>query len=265
MGGQPTGGWAMADAGPAVALVPARGGSKRIPRKNVRLLAGHPLLAYAIAAARASGVFDEVYVSTEDVEIAEIAVRYGAAVIMRPAEFAADESPDIEWVWHALVTWEDGTVGDLHPSWSLLRPTAPFRTAETIQRAWSIWQAKGHRYSSLRAVEPTRAHPGKAWRLSASNSSGPLAPVLSYGLDDPPAHSRATQTLPAVYQQNASLEIAWTATVRHDYSISGDAVMPFFTEWPEGLDLNTEADWLLAEALVERGLAKLPAIEKAEI
>src|SRR3954453_21787497 len=86
-----------------VGLIPARGGSKRVPRKNVRVLAGHPLVAYTIASARESGVFDDIVVSTEDEGIAEIARYYGASVpFARPLQLAGDASPDIGWVTHAL-------------------------------------------------------------------------------------------------------------------------------------------------------------------
>ena len=86
-----------------VAFIPARSGSKRVPGKNVRPLAGHPLIAYSIAAALDSGIFSAVVVSTDSEEIAEIARHYGADVpFLRPVEFAGDTSPDIEWLEHAL-------------------------------------------------------------------------------------------------------------------------------------------------------------------
>ena len=110
----------------AVALVPARAGSVRVPGKNVRALAGHPLIAYSIAAARESGLFDAVLVSTDSEEIAAVARRYGAEVPgLRPAEMAGSGSSDIEWVRHVL----DGTAYEL---FSILRPTSPFRRGATI-------------------------------------------------------------------------------------------------------------------------------------
>ena len=239
-----------------IALIPARGGSKRIRRKNTRVLAGHSLLAYTITAALESGVFAEVYVSTEDGEIERIALSYGAEVVLRPAAFAADDSPDIEWVRHALLTCQ---LGEGTESWALLRPTSPFRSAETIRRAVSQWTAYGHDYHSLRAVEPVSQHPGKMWRMVVQpEQPGRIVPFCTYDLVDPPAHSRSTQSLPRVYVQNASLEIAWVETVTQRNSISGDRVMPFLTEGYEGFDLNSRDDWLFAEMLVERGLASLP-------
>ena len=125
-----------------VAFIPARGGSERIPGKNIRELNGHPLLAYAIAGAKHANRFDGIYVSTEDKKIAEMAKQYGAEVIDRPAMYAAADSPDIEWVRHAS---ERAFTGRMH-YWAdmivILRPTNPFRTRETIRRAISEWEAR---------------------------------------------------------------------------------------------------------------------------
>ena len=110
----------------AVAFIPARAGSERVPGKNVRALAGHPLIAYSIAAARESGLFDAIVVSTDSEEIAEVARRYGAEVpVLRPAEIATATSPDIEWVRHMLDAL--GREGRTFEIFSLLRPTSPFR------------------------------------------------------------------------------------------------------------------------------------------
>src|SRR5262245_20477732 len=104
-----------------VGLIPARAGSKRVPNKNVRVLNGHPLLAYSISAALDSGVFGKVLVSTESPEIAELARRYGADVpFLRPAELAGDKSPDIEWVQHTLRELQQR--GEHYDCFSILRP-----------------------------------------------------------------------------------------------------------------------------------------------
>src|ERR1051326_4425654 len=91
----------------AVAFVPARSGSKRLPDKNIKVLGGHPVMAYTIAAARASGVFSAVVISTDSERYAALAKHYGAeAPFLRPPGIAGDLSPDIEWVDHALTTLE---------------------------------------------------------------------------------------------------------------------------------------------------------------
>lgn len=244
-----------------VALIPCRSGSKRVPHKNIRHLAGHPLLAYTIAAARESGIFNRIVVSSDSDEYLATAGTYGEILIVkRPAEFAADNSPDIQWVLHAM-QYVPGTPD----AFSILRPTSPFRLPETIRRAWAQFQSEGlDSYDSLRAVEPVRQHPNKMW-LRKGEYIIPYAPFSVGGLNPAPqpGHSVPTQMLPPVLVQNASLEIAWTKTLTRYKTISGDHVMPFVTEGYEGFDLNTEQDWLLAEQLVREG-AMLPNVEHVE-
>jgi len=229
-----------------VALVPARRGSKRVPGKNLRQLAGLPLIAHTLLPAVSSGIFDRVVVSTDCAETAEIAARYGGEVpFLRPEELAADLSPDIDWVLHALRFLQ----GDRFDAFAILRPSSPFRTEETLRRAHSLFCSVDGA-DSLRAVEPCRQHPGKMWKLA-----GPLIEPL---LDDlgalPPWHSSATQSLPPVLAQNASLEIAWTRVPLKTGTIAGSRVVGFLTRDYEGFDINSPDDFLLAEALVERGI-----------
>jgi CMP-N,N'-diacetyllegionaminic acid synthase len=234
----------------AVALIPARAGSERVPGKNVRPLAGHPLLAYSIAAARESGLFEQVVVSTDSEEIASVATRYGAEVPdLRPAELGTATSPDIEWVQHML-----GVLPD-YELFSLLRPTSPFRSAATIRRAWDLFVAQAPPADSIRAVELTRQHPGKMWVLDGDL----MRPLLDQAAGEVPTHSRQYKSLPEVYVQNSSLEIAWTR-ITADGEIAGRCVMPFFTEGYEGLTIDYEEDWVLAERVVASGEAVLPEV-----
>jgi len=240
-----------------VALIPARSGSKRLPDKNVRCLAGHPLIAYTIAAALESGVFSAVIVSTDSERYAEIARHYGAEVpFLRPDAYAGDCSPDIEWVEFTLrrLEEEDRT----QDCFSILRPTSPFRTPETIRRAWAEFRAE-ERVDSLRAVEKCRQHPGKMWVVAG----GRMSPLLPLGPPDQPWHSSQYQALPEVYVQNGSLEIAWTRVVFRWRAIAGHLVIPFFTTGFEGFDLNDPLDWRIAEELVRTGEAVLPQVHQA--
>ena len=242
-----------------VALIPARAGSKRVPGKNIRLLAGHPLLAYTIAAARESGVFTAVIVSTDSESIALLARQYGAEVpFLRPVTMAGDLSPDIEWVRHTLDALE--AAGRGADCFALLRPTSPFRQAATIRRAWAEFVSGGRSIDSLRAVELCRQHPGKMWVLRERR----IVPLLADGPSNPPWHSMPYQALPPVYVQNASLEIAWRRTVSETDTIAGQAIRPFMTEGYEGFDVNDARDWWYAEHLVSRGEAALPSLVPAE-
>lgn len=247
----------MPDQSLIIALIPARAGSKRIRAKNIRMLGGHPLIAYTISTALESGVFSAVVVSTDSHEVAEIAQHYGAEVpFLRPEELAGDFSPDIEWVKHMLGRLERG--GRHYNYFSILRPTSPFRTAETILRAWQQFLSQTDVHS-LRAIEKCKQHPGKMWIVDGQR----MHPLLSHGPKDPPWHSTPYQALPEIYVQNASLEIAHTHVVFEQGSISGEVYMPFFTQDYEGLDINDIKDWLYAEHLLGTGEAKLPYIAQA--
>lgn len=240
-----------------VALIPARAGSQRVEGKNVKRLAGHPLLAYAIHAARASGVFVDVVVSTDSEEYAAVARDYGASVpFLRPAQYATATSPDIEWVTQAL---NELAARGTHPDcFSILRPTSPLRTAATLQRAWARFLAQPG-VDSLRAVERCAQHPGKMWVVRGER----MLPLLPLTPAHQPWHSSQYQALPEVYVQNASLEIAWTRVVRETGTIAGHAVMPFFTEGHEGLDINSPKDWWYLEYLIASGEAILPVLPHA--
>lgn len=240
-----------------VALIPARSGSKRVKSKNIKLLNGHPLIAYTISAAVGSGIFSNVIVSTDSEEIAEISRHYGAEVpFMRPGQYAGDFSPDIDWVRYTLERFQN--MGRDYDCYSILRPTSPFRQPETIRRAWGQF-VNGDGYHSLRAVELCKQHPYKMWVIEENR----LDPLLPDPTAKPPWHSRPYQSLPRVYVQNASLEISWTSVVYKYGSISGDVIMPFLTEEIEGFDINDEYDWIIAEYLIANGKACLPAVKQA--
>ena len=237
-----------------VALIPARSGSKRVPDKNIRALAGHPLIAYSIAAALQSKIFKTVLVSTDSERYANIARHYGAEVpFLRPAEISGDTSPDIEWVDFTLSTLRDN--GQNFECFSILRPTSPFRLPDTIQRAWQEFQVE-EGVDSLRAVEKCQQHPGKMWVVRGNR----MMPLLPMGLAGQPWHSSQYPSLPEVFVQNASLEIARTRVVFEEKTIAGNVLVPFFTNNYEGFDVNSDYDWSLAEHLVKTGEASLPTI-----
>src|SRR5262249_19202567 len=130
-----------------IALIPARSGSERVRDKNIRPLAGHPLLAYAIASAQQSGVFERVICSTDSGKIAEVAQRYGADVpFLRPAELATSTSPDIEWITHALDMLEDH-----YDLFAIVRATNPFRGPDVLRRGFEQLLATPEA-DSIRAV-----------------------------------------------------------------------------------------------------------------
>lgn len=235
-----------------IALIPARSGSKRIGGKNIKPLAGHPLIAYTICAALQSGVFNRVLVSTDSAEYGSIAQTYGADVIMRPPEFATDVSPDIDWVTQVM---SSKTVNGKYEIFSILRPTSPFRQPKTIIEAMEVFRSVP--CDSLRAVAPCGEHPGKQWLLNGPNPY--MTPLL---LQPPqqPFHSSQKAALPKVYTQTSGLEIAWTKQTVDQGTIAGERIVPFLMEGPEAHDLNTPEDWVIAEHYLANG-AKLPEVK----
>lgn len=225
-----------------VALIPARGGSRRIPRKNIRPLGGQPLIHWTIRAALDAQMFSRVIVSSDDEQILSACAQFDVLPLMCPQTIAhKDDDPDILWVKHALQRYHD-----CPSAFAILRPTSPFRQAETIWRAWA--EFKRQEVHSLRAVQPVTEHPGKMWTWEGPGY--PIKPLLERKRDDgTPWHSSPTQSLPTIYRQNASLEIAWSYVPLQLGSIAGTKVVPFFTNDIEGMDLNTEDDWEEAERI----------------
>jgi CMP-N,N'-diacetyllegionaminic acid synthase len=220
-----------------VALIPARGGSKRLPRKNIKSLGGHPLIAYSIEVALQSKIFDGVYVSTDDLETEAIAQYYGATVIKRPRDLAKDDSPDIEWIRHALSNIPKSDY------FMILRPTNPFRSVEMLDIAWEEYE----RGCWMKAVQPVSEHPDKMWLLGDK---------YMYNFTIEGFHMLPYQELPEIHIQNGSLEI------RPSSNIEPDVKQLFLTDTISGYDINTEKDWIYALHLATTGKVKLIEIDK---
>ena len=237
----------------AVGFVPARSGSERVPLKNVRQLAGHPLVAYAIETALQSGVFGRVVVSTDSEEIADVARWYGADVpFLRPGEYATSTSPDIEWLRFTLERLEEP-----YELFAIVRATNPFRGPAAVRRGLDRLLATPEA-DSLRAVELVKQHPGKTWVLEEGERT--MRPLLDQSHLEVAWHAGQYQALPPVYIQNSALEIAWTRVVAETGTREGRVVAPFLTEGYEGFNVDDEDDWERAERLVANGRATLPAV-----
>ena len=208
-----------------IALIPARGGSKSIPRKNLLRIAGRPLIAHSIAHALGSRHITRTIVSTEDAEIAEVAAACGAEVpFIRPAEFARDESPDIDVFRHALGWLRDhDTICDLVVH---LRPTGPVRRTALIDAA--IERMLAHpEADSLRSVSRPLESPFKMWRIA----DGYLEPLVAVaGIPEP--HSAPRQQLPEVFWQNGYVDVIRPAVVMEGGSMCGRVILPFVVDEP---------------------------------
>jgi N-acylneuraminate cytidylyltransferase len=236
-----------------VALIPARSGSERVPQKNIRRLARHPLIAYAIATARQAGIFDRVVCSTDSTEIAEVARRYGADVpFLRPTEYATATSPDIEWITDTLERLDDR-----YDLFAIVRATNPFRGPDAFRRGLEQLLATPEA-DSIRAVERVKQHPGKMWVIEEKT----MRPLLDQSHLEVAWHAGQYPALPEIYVQNSALEIAWTRVVSQTGTREGRVVAPFFTTGYEGFNVDDEEDWERAKALVASGAATLPKVER---
>ena len=239
----------------AVALIGARSGSERVRGKNVRRLAGHPLLAYAVETARQAGVFERIVVSTDSEEIAKVARWYGADVpFLRPSEYATSTSPDIEWI-----AWTLPRLEVRYDLFAIVRATNPFRGPEVIRRGLEQLLATAEA-DSIRAVERVKQHPGKMWEITIDGRT--MTPLLDQSHLDVAWHAGQYQALPPVYVQNSALEIAWARVVEATGTREGRIQAPFLTEGLEGFNIDDEDDFARAEELLASGRAVLPAVER---
>jgi N-acylneuraminate cytidylyltransferase len=239
----------------AIALVGARSGSERVPGKNVRPLAGHPLLAYAICTARQAGVFERVVVSTDSEAIADVARWYGAEVpFLRPDAYATATSPDIEWIADLLER-----LPERYDVFAIVRATNPFRGPDVVRRGLEQLLAT-READSLRAVELVKQHPGKMWVLDDDGRL--MRPLLDQSHLDVAWHAGQYQALPRVYVQNSALEIAWTRVVTETGTREGHVLAPFLTTGHEGFNVDDEDDWERAEALLASGRVTLPDVDR---
>ena len=237
-----------------VGLIPARQGSKRIPNKNVKEFFGHPLMAYTIQVAKDAGVFDELYVSTDSYAYGNIAREYGVPAVIRDRG-EGDTSMDIDWIKNLLSKVK-------HDDWdaiAILRPTNPFRSIKMLKDAKILFEGMG--CDSLRAMQLCKEHPCKAWRTYDDDGFIFVRPQSLFDPDNL-MHEKQYQSLPETYTQNGSLELVKLKTLKVFNNLTGVKVAPLVTKNYEGFDINTPEDWMLAEALVNKGWVKLREVKR---
>jgi CMP-N,N'-diacetyllegionaminic acid synthase len=228
-----------------VAVIPARGGSKGIPRKNLVRIAGRPLIAYAIEAARNAASVDRVLISTDDSEIADVARELGAEVpFLRPPELAADAAPMLGVLTHALAWLE--SQGEAVEGLVLLQPTSPLRTARHIEEAIALFRS-APASSVVSVVEvPHRFNPVSVMKLSAQ---GTLSPFLG---DQVIATRR--QDKPQAYARNGPVMLVCHPDTLRSGELYGASCLPYLMSEEDSLDIDSPQDLLLAEqALLDRG------------
>jgi CMP-N,N'-diacetyllegionaminic acid synthase len=217
------------------ALIPARGGSKGIPRKNIKLLAGKPLIVWTIEAALRSSLLCDVIVSTDDLEIADIARRAGAKVpFLRPPELAQDQTPGIAPVLHAIDKLRE------YDSVLLLQPTSPLRTTEDIDGLLSLVSEKNA--SSMVSVTEAAAHPNWVYRLNSDTT------LVRFVNAEPIARR---QDLPPAFALNGAMYFAQIKWLRLSAGLIGAETMGYVMSKEHSVDLDTPLDWKLAEQLLK--------------
>lgn len=231
-----------------LAVVPARGGSKSVPRKNIRMLGGRPLIAYTIDAGRSSRSVTRLVVTTDVAEIADVARANGAEVpFLRPAELAADEVTDLPVFQHCLA-WlreHESYVPDLVVH---LRPTAPLRRAEHIDRA--VASLLEHpEADAVRSVCAAGQHPLKMWRMDGTVLR-PYVPQEVYGVAE--AYNMPRQGLPPAYVQNGSVDVVRTRVITDGGSMTGRCIVGMVMPEDESVNIDSPLDWELAEILMSQ-------------
>jgi YrbI family 3-deoxy-D-manno-octulosonate 8-phosphate phosphatase len=231
-----------------LALIPARGGSKSIPHKNIRSFAGYPLIAYSIAAGLQAQTVSRVIVSTDDEQIAAVARQYGAETpFLRPAEFAQDNTTDLPVFEHAL-----GWLAE-HESYRpevvvQLRPTSPIRPPNCVDSAVRLL-LEHPEADSVRGVVPSGQNPHKMWRIGAEGRMTPLLTVE--GLAEP--YNAPRQALPPTFWQTGHIDAIRVATIYKYKSLSGNVILPLIIDPKYTIDIDTLNDWQRAEWLIAQG------------
>lgn len=221
-----------------LAFIPARGGSKRLPGKNIRILHGKPLIAWSIDAAKDIPAICDVMVSTDDAQIADIARASGALVPwLRPAELATDHAATVDVCLHGLEWYESnhGKVDGL----LLLQPTSPFRSRDTILRGIDVFGKNGS--STVVGVSAAASHPMLCYRIEENA----MLPFVDGELD-----GKRTQDLPPAYVINGAFYLSSAENLKNLHAFYTFATVPLVMEDPrESIDIDTEWDWAIAEAL----------------
>ena len=233
----------------ALALIPARGGSKGIPRKNIRPFAGHPLIAYSIAAGLQAETVRRVIVSTDDEQIAAVARQYGAETpFLRPAELAQDNTTDLP-VFAQALKWLEENERYKPDVVVQLRPTSPVRPPGCVDEAVRLLLAHTEA-DCVRGVVPAGQNPHKMWRIDPE--SGRMSPLLTApGIAEP--YNAPRQILPQIYWQTGHIDAVRAATILQKGSLTGEVIYPLLLDPRYTVDLDTTNDWMKAEWLVNFG------------
>jgi CMP-N-acetylneuraminic acid synthetase len=228
------------------AIIPARGGSKGVPGKNVKLLNGKPLIGWTIEEAKKSKYISRVIVNTDDKKIAEVAKSFGAEIFMRPRNLAEDLTQDLPVFTHHLLEFKKNN--DLPDIVVDLRATAPLRGVSRIDEGIKLLLDTGkEKVDSVRAVVTAAKHPYKMWKIE-SGFLNPLFRETEEGLKEP--FNAPRQVLPAIYQNNGAMDAFWPETILEKKSMTGDRILGLAMEDWESINIDSELDFFAAEYIM---------------
>ena len=220
-----------------VGIIPARGGSKGIPKKNIKSLNGKPLICYTIEEALKSKYIDKLIVSTDDKGIAKISEICGAEVLERPIEFALDDTPTIDVIFHAIDAMKDDLVPDIIV---LLQPTSPLRNGDDIDAALEMFMKTD--CDSVISMCEVKHSPYWCFRYEDDK----LNPLFG----DEYLKMRR-QDLPVVYRPNGAIFISSIANLYRNNSFYCDKIVPYIMPPERSIDIDEEIDFKLAELLIQ--------------
>ena len=235
-------------------IIPARGGSKSIPRKNIKDFCGKPLIAWTIEEARKSKYITRLIVSTDDTQIAEVAKSLGAEVpFLRPKEISGDLATDVEFILHALDFLKEKE--KYEPEMVLrLPPTSPLRTYQHIDQSVEVLRNTPGA-DAARPISEAPKHPYKLWKISEDKIFlEPFLPKSVTGFDEP--HNLPRQLFPKAYIHTGAMDVMWTRTIREQKSTSGKKLAFFFMDPADSVNIDSPADFEYAEFLMNKRLKK---------
>jgi CMP-N-acetylneuraminic acid synthetase len=248
-----------------IALIPARAGSERIKHKNFRPFCGTPLVVLTVIAAFLSGIFDDIAVSTDEPGLIyklinnvrndkgmRDKIKKELIVHNRPAEISGPRNSDCEWIADILEA-----LGWVYGHYMILRPTNPFRQPKTMQRAWQEYKTKFNMAISMKSVQLVSERPEKMWKPNLSvkyrvvKIHPTLLPLIPIGENTAQwGYEAQSSVMQDLYVQNGCIDICPASIIKNNRNrYIGDIISPFRTTLLEGIDLNTELDWQMAEAL----------------
>jgi len=223
-----------------LAIIPARGGSKSVPKKNIKNLGGKPLIAWSIEVAKKISVIDKIVVSTDDTEIMEVAKKYDAFVMKRPQELATDDSLVIDTIKYTIEKLKEN--GETFEYVILLEPTCPFRATEDILKCLKLIEEK--QLDSVATFTEASLHPYRAWRINNNTAEVFIDGSIPW---------LPRQKLPKAYQLNGAVYVARIDKIRKEsialfFGKAGAVIMPKH----RSIDIDDSLDFIIAEAILKK-------------